>query len=492
MKRTLSLIIIVCWLFAACQATPDKEVVVNKANGEFQEKVESTEISTSENKSTSEAVADSDRIWKTNFQKGKVYINIDADIEIPDVKAYPIIKIAQREFTQEDVDTFLDTFLQGEPLYEISNIKTKQEIENEIIYWKMLLQERKTSDPDLYEEYRKVYTETIENLKKELSSAPEIYERKLLNTNLNQNVNTFEEVNIIIPDNLSEAERKLAQEDADKMKAAMEATSLVQMQGEAFLNEGFPSILTIRNGTNAKLQFNNAKGSVAVEGIDIESCVPQGMNIGYDEAAQIAKDIAYKIGCCYMDIAWAEIGTKKYEVHDLEDKSNPPQCYVFYFRRFVNGIPETYEETISADTGGYAPAYFYENLRIDIDDSGILFLKLIAPTEYIETLNDNTEMLTFEEIQDVFRKNIEIKHIWNDDQKIDSREIHIQRITLGMIRIANQNDSDGFILVPAWDFFGYTVTVSDDDSESKDDYTTSSYLTINAIDGSIIDRSLGY
>ena len=71
MKRTFSLIIIVCWLFAACQATPGKEVVVNKANGEFQEKVESTEISTSENKSTSEVVADTDRVWKTNFQKEK-------------------------------------------------------------------------------------------------------------------------------------------------------------------------------------------------------------------------------------------------------------------------------------------------------------------------------------------------------------------------------------------------------------------------------------
>ena len=471
-------------LLISCKATPEEAIVVNKSQN-----IERV-IATKDIENKYEAPNYWEEIIPTEIDSFKIIV--DADVMIPDVDAYPIIKIIQREFTQEDVNTFLDAFLQGEPLYEISNIKTKQEIEDEIIYWQMLLQERKISDPDLYEEYKKAYTETIENLKNELSSAPEIYERKLLNTNLNQNVNTFEEVNIIIPDNLSEEERKLAQEDADKMKAALEATSLVQMQGEAFLNEGFPSILTIRNGTNAKLQFNNAIGSTALNGTDAFNKKPIGMEMSYERAAEIARDIVNKIGCGYMDIAWTEIGTKNYELHGDEDGLDVPQCYVFYFRRFIKGIPETYEETISADTGGYAPAYYYENLRIDIDDSGILFLKLIAPTEYIETLNDNTEMLTFEEIQDVFRKNIEIKHIWNDDQKIDSREIHIQRITLGMIRIANKNDSDSFILVPAWDFFGYTVTVSDDDSESKDDYTTSSYLTINAIDGSIIDRSVGH
>ncbi len=55
--------------------------------------------------------------------------------------------------------------------------------------------------------------------------------------------------------------------------------------------------------------------------------------------------------------------------------------------------------------------------------------------------------------------------------------------------------------VPVWDFFGsciekYDKTVVDSNYNENNEYIEKtfghSYLTINAIDGSIIDRNLGY
>lgn len=70
------------------------------------------------------------------------------------------------------------------------------------------------------------------------------------------------------------------------------------------------------------------------------------------------------------------------------------------------------------------------------------------------------------------------------------------------------NNQNEYIAIPVWDFEGYQViTYSDDykdfakgnggyqldaDNQRTVEMEGMSYLTINAIDGSIIDRKLGY
>ena len=66
--------------------------------------------------------------------------------------------------------------------------------------------------------------------------------------------------------------------------------------------------------------------------------------------------------------------------------------------------------------------------------------------------------------------------------------ITIENIRFGYARVAEQNRSGSALMVPAWDFFG---TISDFNGISLSDHGTS-LITINAIDGNIIDRGLGY
>ena len=78
----------------------------------------------------------------------------------------------------------------------------------------------------------------------------------------------------------------------------------------------------------------------------------------------------------------------------------------------------------------------------------------------------------------------------------NSRVFNIDRIVLGYARIYEPStDAHTGLLVPVWDFFGSRKIDSEYDGETYSDTTdwpTWSFLTINAVDGSIIDRSLGY
>lgn len=69
-----------------------------------------------------------------------------------------------------------------------------------------------------------------------------------------------------------------------------------------------------------------------------------------------------------------------------------------------------------------------------------------------------------------------------------NRSVTIDEIRFGYSRIAEQNKSDSALLVPVWYFFG-TIT---DENNAVTDNPEYSLLTINAIDGSIIDLSKGY
>ena len=70
--------------------------------------------------------------------------------------------------------------------------------------------------------------------------------------------------------------------------------------------------------------------------------------------------------------------------------------------------------------------------------------------------------------------------------------IQVTKIQLGLVRVAQQGDVGAGYLVPAWIFYG---VIDVDDRIYKDGYGYDGYesiLTINAIDGSVIDLSKGY
>ena len=75
----------------------------------------------------------------------------------------------------------------------------------------------------------------------------------------------------------------------------------------------------------------------------------------------------------------------------------------------------------------------------------------------------------------------------------------VHRMAFGYVRINDKDNPNEYILVPAWDFFvSHTHVWRQYENgtyvirEVPENYAIDSYLTINAIDGTVIDRAYGY
>ena len=73
--------------------------------------------------------------------------------------------------------------------------------------------------------------------------------------------------------------------------------------------------------------------------------------------------------------------------------------------------------------------------------------------------------------------------------------MRVSEIKLGLTKAYERDSSDTFLLIPVWDFIGTMTTEIPQMSAEGDiiaDNNEKSFLTINAIDGSIFNKTLGY
>jgi hypothetical protein len=117
-----------------------------------------------------------------------------------------------------------------------------------------------------------------------------------------------------------------------------------------------------------------------------------------------------------------------------------------------------------------------------INDSGVLQFLLLNALEPGEVINDNVGILSIDKVKDIFGDQVFYNYYASDDRPLT---INVDKIELSYF-IQSVKDQQGvFRVIPVWDF------LSSENAAEGDSYTYS-VLTINAIDGSVIDRNLGY
>ena len=98
-------------------------------------------------------------------------------------------------------------------------------------------------------------------------------------------------------------------------------------------------------------------------------------------------------------------------------------------------------------------------------------------------------MLDLDEIKRIFKEQILYQRTWSLSETSDSM-IEIKTVKLGLMRI-KMKDTDTYVLLPVWDFIG-KWSQTDENGRTTTSAEDVSFLTINAIDGSVVDRYLGY
>jgi hypothetical protein len=187
------------------------------------------------------------------------------------------------------------------------------------------------------------------------------------------------------------------------------------------------------------------------------------------------------------------------------------RCYELFYKRVVNGIQETYDCVPQRHEDSFSECIEDEVISVCIDETGILSFEWHSPMKSMEVLTENIPLLPFKKIMERFNQQIFISGAWgqdilpngeDDEVIIESKNICIDKISLGLARIKRQDHNGEYLLVPVWNFYG-TDTTKYKETKCVEFYTNENYevvsrifghsfLTINAIDGSIIDRSLGY
>ena len=141
------------------------------------------------------------------------------------------------------------------------------------------------------------------------------------------------------------------------------------------------------------------------------------------------------------------------------------------------------------------PHWGFESCSFTITDNGIENFNWYSPYAYGDVTTENSALLTFDKIDEIFRKMMLVKYdLTNGSNGLTSATYRIDRVALEMSRVTDRKSSETGLLVPVWNFYGtYDFTYEDGHTYGSDDREgfPSPLLRINAIDGSIIEPRYG-
>ena len=126
-----------------------------------------------------------------------------------------------------------------------------------------------------------------------------------------------------------------------------------------------------------------------------------------------------------------------------------------------------------------------ESISVIVENGRIVHLDWSHHYERGTCINENVQLLAFSEIERAIKNAIFTEHFL--DEGCD-QTLKIVRIELNMMRIKQRDSKESYYDMPVWDVLVYEPGTVDEEPTRF----ISSYVTINAVDGSRIDRSRGY
>lgn len=405
-------------------------------------------------------------------QEGKLTIHADAQVVAELGTALPTATVEPREFTQEDVDNLLKVLLKGEPLY--SHVQTKQELQGHLDYinspdW--------TSDPGKPSD-----PASLEARRKELN----------------------------------------AWYTAEIAKAPEEKPIL-----HGFSDSDDPKWIG---------------GTATVDGIKWEVSIRNDIDGGWTAAYIERTDYKYRDYSIQLPDASKEesiargnalmqaLGLQNFVLTDAQQWSvelpGDNGIWRLYYAPTVNGFPiagarqditQTHDGTVYQDYQYWDYAckdsenpdtvsWDLENILLDVGKNGVLRFAWTAPSTQPVVRQAESTLLPFEEIASIADTMLPEVIVGPKETPLtqldqyngfDTRmDVDITKVSLSLMRIRDKGFLQGTI-VPVWDFWGTSDWYDAEPNaygyqEKGMNYDFQPMLTLNAVDGTVVDRQLGY
>lgn len=228
--------------------------------------------------------------------------------------------------------------------------------------------------------------------------------------------------------------------------------------------------------------------------LDVSECLPltegraEGCTISLEEAIALADAEVHALAPDYEVTTYGQLPGRKFPQYK--------RYYLLRYTRHLNGIPvnEVYggEGATNITETTYTAALGV--ISVIVRDDGICYLNYCNPYDVGDIMQENCELLPFSQIMDIFTTigMLSARHLELEDG-VQENTYHVYKIQLGYMTVLQADGS--YRYTPVWDFYAeHTLSGTGMYAHGKDFgplYGTS-MLTIDAITGTVIDRSLGY
>lgn len=405
---------------------------------------------------------------------GKIKVDVKARVVVPAADGFRLKTVTSRTFTQEDYDAVNRVLLQGGKLWDRvvdendpANGFTKSEIEERIT----ILKEEKESGESYVDQYGggKDYDKAIAEFEAMLEAAPETAQ-------------------------IEEIEPKVQFDPKAEENGNPDANMLmgyVTMDGKDYFT-------VLDNNLSPAWRWISFSAEDTSKG---RNYMPVGMeDDGAGRLQTSPGEIEQKAVAAVEEMGLTEFRScgGEYFASLTEDKSGRmmPVDYAYgvHFTRVIDGIPVTYTNNEGTTMEGDNASWPYEHIYLAYNDEGLTSFRWTDPYTVTDMSDEYVFLMPFEEIQKIFKEMILKKYNDLAQAGLDF-SFHIEEIRLGYMRIMEKGNPMEGTMVPVWDFLGTKVI---DHNNSEESYTETSggpfesCLTINAMDGTVIDRDLGY
>lgn len=502
MKKKIISLLAACLcvsILAGCQKTPEESIVRQKGAANIKE-YESVETTKSTESTIRETVGAPEHYAnEISYQGGALVIDTDAEVILPDVSVINTYSVSAKKADQTLIDEVTQAFFEDGKFYHTYSYDewTKEDYQEEITRLKKYKAEGNLDPYELGkdEETGELYfniDEVIARDEQRMQEAPEEVTKEEVKPSFGLEYWT------------GKGEEKEKGKDTDCFMGVAETKDGIfsyQISNSLAPDISF-KIDKRRDDVEDLRAFSDwMEGEYAIKqeensesGISEEKA-KEFIDISYEEAEKIAKEKVDKLGWDLKIYDWDYAFFYQGE-HGVSADNILDGGYLFHFSRVIDEAPVTYTSSYGGGLEDMDSTLFpwcYERCDVIVGDDGIQKVEIFNPYDVGEIQTEHVKLMSFEEIIKIYEQMMEVSNV--DVAAVeDKRTYHIRKITLGYSRIYDPNtDNDTGLMVPVWDFFGGFDFEGDGYSgKNNGERSTQSFMTINAVDGTIIDRELGY
>lgn len=479
MAGILAALLFVACFTTACQQTPKEAVVIGKGDGQLEEKI----LNQGASQQPSDLPQSGERIQRSlSNESGKMEVTVDAEVVRSDDMVFPAVEVKPAKFTQEQADKIMAALVGDDYFYDSNDNgdMTKDQWDEQIVFYQQKLSE--TDD----ESEKEALRETISRFVELREHAP------------------------ATPEERPEASRKFSKEQAGGEQWSEGISGKVDRSGRTY-------VLFIKNSDNGKQSYAELDmGYGPPHKIDRMDSGKQSQTVGisYEDAYDQAQKLLQHLGA---GLSLADAFLVRFGEYELDE--DVFYGYQFVFTREISGLNVVYETTDVVGYSGseedreknnaqYQEPWPYEQLSVTLNEQGIQQFLWKGPCAVEHTLSEDVRIQPFDETMKRFEQMFIIQNAewesWVEGGETGKIAVTVNRITLGLSRVQS---GSRFYLIPVWDFYGSMEQVMKDGTSSASkfyflneedktaaslDTSLKSLLTINAIDGSVVDRLVGY